>query len=286
MIYLAPEVRSGLGEDTFWLWFEREVGGTFNDPPRELKDEDALLQYSTLGAPRCRGKNTIALLWELLPEMRAIGIPGLDARIAKTEECAKACNLRVVATDLARPFYEHCGPMVTIPIGVNTRLFRPVGFSEKQAIRQHAWRRTRSRVFDSSKIGFWCGTRHPMKGFLRLLDFAGENREITWIVVWKSREEGCYMPGALNVYGTDQHSLADLMRAADLVYCPGLLGPFFMAEWEAMASDLEVVIPPDSPKKDFIPGLSPRVDLLARGWDRGAVKATWVNWLKSLGVRW
>src|SRR5690348_830337 len=114
MIYLQPEVRSGLGEDTFWTWFAREFPeSSFDLPPGGiLNPDDVVLQYSTLGPPRTQGGITVALCWELYPEMRrALGSAEWDGVIERTRECARACTHRVVASAACREFYEDCGPV-------------------------------------------------------------------------------------------------------------------------------------------------------------------------------
>src|SRR3990167_254505 len=114
MIYLAPEVRSGLGEDTFWTWFNREIPSSFKVPAR-LNDEDWLLPYATLGKSRVPGGRKLALLWELYPEMKAQGVGGDDARIAAMKECARTCEFRTAPSPQMAEFFE--GEVRILPIG-------------------------------------------------------------------------------------------------------------------------------------------------------------------------
>ncbi len=279
MIYLQPEVRSGLGEDTFWTWFHREIGGTFDPPAGSLGPQDIALRYSTLGAPRAGdGPRTIALLWELLPEMKeTLGGATWDAKIELTRECARESEYRIVATPLAKKYYADLGPVEVLPIGVDTDLFRP-----------HDGRlfelRAKYGIPRSARVGFWCGTLHPMKGFARLLQYdrEHESEDIHWITVWKSKAEA--PPGATYVQ-VPQKQLAELMNCANFVLCSGMLRPFYMVEWEAMACDLPVVIT-NGRQKDFIPSAHPRDNVFDLGWDRYAVKDRWIMWLRGLGVTW
>ncbi len=273
MIYLQPEVKSGLGEDTFWTWFEREIGGTFDPPPGPLGPHDIALRYSTLGPCRPGDEpRTIALLWELLPEMREIlGGTAWDEKIEATRECAKHAARRFVATPLAARFYADCGLIESLPIGVDTDFFFP--------------QRDRRNL---PPTGFWCGTTHPMKGYARLRELARENHHISWIIVWKSEAERApateFLPRSQNFTLVSQGRLAELMNESTFLACPGLLRPYFMVEWEAMACDLPVINM--GPPKDFEPLEHPRVKLFDLGWSRHQVKSQWIRVLENMGVTW
>lgn len=241
---LIPEIRTGLGEDTFWTWAERELDGMFRLPESA---EDVSLVYSTMDPPKI-GK-TIACCWELYPEMRArLRSSQWDRKIAKIMNCAMACDEAVVASSLMHVYYPrdtHC-----IPIGVDMDLFQPRDKAEMR--RKHG--------IPSAEVGFWCGTRHPMKGMDRLQAFKAENPDVYMIEVMKGQYP--------------QHVLAELMSCADFVLCCGRLRPYFLVEWEAMACDVPPRIWPPI-EKDFLPKGSPRAELQKRGWSRHSVKERW-----------
>lgn len=71
MIFLSPEIKSDSGEDIFLTWFEREFSNTTFDDPDRAQENDIILRYSTKGviSPNIRDKS-VALFWELLPEMK------------------------------------------------------------------------------------------------------------------------------------------------------------------------------------------------------------------------
>lgn len=273
MIYLQPEVKSGLGEDTFWTWFAREIGGTFDPPPGPLGPHDIALRYSTLGPCRPGDEpRTIALLWELLPEMKEVlGGTAWDEKIARTMECAKHAARRFVATPLAVRFYTDCGPVEVLPIGVDMDLFSP--------------RRDRRNL---PPTGFWCGTTHPMKGYRRLKEFARLSFWVRWIIVWKSEAERApesdFLPNSRNYTRVSQVRLAELMNEATFLACPGLLHPYFMVEWEAMACDLPVINL--GPEKDFPSSEHPRPYLFELGWSRNQLKEEWIRILRNMEVEW
>lgn len=249
MIYLAPEVRSGLGEDTFWTWFAREFPNASFDIPATAKPEDCILQYATLGPSPVIGGKKVALLWELYPEMKARGFGGDDAKITRMKECAAASDVRAITSPLMYEFFD--GDLTVLPIGVDTDLFRPMDKAEM---------RSKHGVPDG-RVGFWCGTDHPMKGRDRLNSYGPQHPEVRWITVSKNE---C-LP---------QTQLAELMNCADFALFTGRLRPYFMIEWEAMACDVPVV-DVSGCERDFIPGAHPREDVMRLGWSRHQAKEQW-----------
>ena len=277
MIYLQPEVRSGLGEDTFWTWAAREFPAATFDAPSTTRAGDSVLQYSTLGAPVHR-PGSIALCWELYAEMRLqFGSAEWDQIIRRTEECAAGCARIVVASEFARPFYEAFGSVDCLPIGVDCDLFQP---RDRRAMRdKHGLPR-------EIPVGLWMGTMHPMKGFDLLLAHVSENPATEWIVVWKDgrsrriarRRFGDFGPHFHQYTAISQATLAELMVAADFFLSGSRLRPFFMVEWEAMACDLPIINAGQT-LRDFEVTGSPRDEVLRRGWDRATAKNTWLQYL-------
>ena len=126
MIYLNAECINSLGEDTYWTWLKRELGdiSTFS-VATAVTSKDVILRYATLGSsgfPR----NTIALLWELYPQMKEIGI-FCDGRIGAMAHCAANAARRTVATPLMAPYFEKFGKVDVLPLAVDTDLFCPYG---------------------------------------------------------------------------------------------------------------------------------------------------------------
>jgi glycosyltransferase involved in cell wall biosynthesis len=278
MIYLNPEVVSGLGEDTFWMWFKREFPSASFTVPKKLTFDDVLLQYSTLGFPRIPGK-TVALLWELYPEMREVFKANTwDSKIAKVFECAKFCTHRTVSSPLASKYYSEFGTVDVLPIGVNTDLFKPR--KNKDALKE------KYGLPPDREIGFWGGTTHPMKGYSRLLEYAKNYPDIYWIVVWKWNMEADHFQGGHNYVKISQEMMSELMNCADFILFTGLLRSYFMLEWEAMACNLPVRLFDPSFERDFIPSKKPREDVFYHKWDRVAAKILWSKYLERKGVTW
>jgi glycosyltransferase involved in cell wall biosynthesis len=210
-----------------------------------------------------------------MPEMRLqLHDSRWDDIIARTEACAAACRRRVVATPLAVPFYEHCGPVDVLPIGVDTDLFKPATPDRRAELRRI------HQMPEDRRVGFWMGTNHAMKGFDRLQQYAAENPDIFWIIVSKSRRERCLLHGASNWTHVPQEFLAELMQCADFLLCPGRLRPFFMVEWEAMSAGLPVVNI-SGLDKDFEPGANPRDQVFELGWDRASAKVKWLEYINA-----
>ena len=269
-IYLNAEVVSGLGEDTFWTWFHREFPGSVFGVPEALGPGDVVLQYSTLGAPRFP-ERTVALLWELHPEMKArLGSSEWDGVIARIG-AAGAARWRTTASKLMVPYYQHLGPIDVLPIGVDTDLFAPRGKGEA---------RRRLGVPDDVAVGLWSGTTHRMKGYDRLLEYAAQHPAVRWIIAWKDSGSP-KMPGALNVERVPQDEFAWLMSAADFSLSASRLRPLYMVEWEAMACDLPV-ISLDDDDKDLPPSvLNPRDAMIRAGWSRHDAKLAWGRYLDA-----
>lgn len=242
MIYLSPQVRSGLGEDTFWTWFHREFKSSF-DVPSEINANDVVLQYSTLGASRVKGGKKVALLWELHPEMVKRGMGGADVMPA-IRECEALSDFRVIASPIMAEFYADAK---VLPIGVDTDLFKPMqGMKEKHGI-------------CAGEYGFWSGTSHPMKGSDRI--------NVPCIRVPKKPPK-------------PQKVLAELMNCADYLLVCSRLRPFFMVEWEAMACGLPVRNI-SGLEKDFVPSSNPRDDVFRLGWSRHQAKELWRDFLQN-----
>jgi glycosyltransferase involved in cell wall biosynthesis len=278
MIFLNAEVISGLGEDTFWTWFKREFPNSAFATPHVTYDNDIILRYSTLGAANTLPSKSVALLWELLPEMKVIFQSNeWDAKLKKVYEAARYSTYRVVTSRLAAPYYDEFGTVDIIPIGVNADLFKPL--NSKESLRD------KYGIPRDKKVGFWCGTTHPMKGFERLKKYAGENPDIYWVIVWKQESEAGHMPGASNFTKINQNTLVELMNTADFMLVCGMLKPFYMIEWEAMTANLPMVIL-DGMEKDFIPSANPRDDIMRLGWDRKSVKNTWEKYFTERGITW
>lgn len=273
MIYLNPRVRSGLGEDTFWTWFHREFPESSFDLPKVMRDDDILLQYSLCGAPRIPGGRKVGLFWELYPEMRKqLHNSSWDKIIRATEACAEGCDFLTTHTPVQQEFYEQFGKMDILPIGIDEKLFSPV--SKEHVRKKHGFN-------PSARIGFWCGTQHPMKGFDILERYAAQHPKVRWIVVWKQKRDIRPAPFAKTYAQVPQPRLVELMSAADFFLSCSRLRPYYIVEWEAMLCNLPAVQPIDL-EKEFTPSSNPRQDVLNKKWDRTSAKQLWAAYLERI----
>lgn len=277
MIYLNAEIVSGLGEDTFWTWFQREFPSSVFKEPQKLADSDVVLRYSTLGFLPVAGKQ-VALCWELYPAMRKrFGFTTWDEKISAVHEAARYATYRTVASELTRGDYETYGSVEIIPIGVDVDMFRPI--PDKAALR------SKHGLPPDKEIGVWIGTAHPMKGFALLLEYARDHPDVHWITICKTESESVAMPGASSFVHVPQATSCELLNAADFFLSTSLLRPFFMAEWEALACNVPMRIVGEA-RKEFVPSPSPRDDVFRLGWDRPSVKRLWERFLTERGVEW
>ena len=278
MIYLNAEVVSGLGEDTFWTWFQREFPSSRLGLPRKLGSEDIVLQSSTLGFANRSGKS-LALLWELLPQMRdVLQSDSWDSRLKLIHECARFSTWRTTPTPLTSPHYDRFGSVDVLPIGVDTDLFKPL--AEKRSLRE------KFSIPVDRKVGIWVGTTHPMKGFGRVVEAAQRDPHVHWIVVWKWEAEAGHLHGGSNFTKVPQVMLRELFNCADFFLSSSLLPSFFMAEWEAMACNLPIHFSDETLVKDFVPSPNPRDDVLRWHWDRKTARGLWADYLQGKGVAW
>jgi len=275
VIYLQPEVASAYGEDTFWTWAKREFPKSTFAEPVSLNDEDIIFQYSVLGAPKVPGKS-LALCWEMYPLMKeALGGNDLDEKIARCFDAAKNCTYRAVGSWVTEHWYEQYGPVMKIPVGVDTDLFKPL--YNKFNLRK----KYNLPLYET--IGIWLGTSHPMKGYRYLAEYAAAHPYVHWITVTYSSP--IFMPGATRFQSIDQVTYNELLNAADFYLSTSQLQPFFMCEWEALAADTKMIIAGVEPK-EFVPGNRPRKQVFDIGWDRHSLKKTLVDFLDGIGVEW
>jgi len=274
-IYLSPENRSALGDETFWVWFERTFPNTSYSLPSVYNPEDVVLRYSTMGAIYANPGKSIAMCLELLPEMkRVFGLNVWDGKINATFEAARTCNRRIISSEFSRKDYEPYGRVDYLPLGVDTELFKPVSYDEK------CYLKTKWNVPFDKEIGFWCGTTHPMKGFQNVVRYARENPHIFWLLIWYS-PMGEVVPNSLNWGIQTQQSLAELMNCSDFQLGVSLLRPYYIVEYEGMACNLRQR-KITGLEKDFEGGDNPRDVIFEKQWDRITCKKLYEDYINNL----
>lgn len=277
MIYLNCEVKSGLGEDTFWTWFEREFPNCSFEVPTKLEKDDILLRYSTLGFLNIEGKQ-MALCWELYPDMKKeFDTEMFNMRLEKVMNAAKYSTYRSVATEESVKNYKKFGSVEVIPIEVDTDLYKPL--KNKLELRK------KYKIPLDKKVGIWIGTTHPMKGFSNVIKYANLNPDIHWILIWKWEMEALNVENATNFVQIPQKQICELLNCADFFLSTSQLKPYYMAEWEAMATDIPFVFYGNK-EREFIPSDHPREDVFKKGWDRKSVKKQWINFFEENGIKW
>lgn len=276
MIYLSPMVRSGYGETTFWVWFEQNFSNTSYELPVSFCADDVVLRYSTKGPIETAPGKSIALCWELLPEMKVVlQDNSWDGTIGLTYESAHRADAVTVASRFSVPFYEKYAKNIEIlPIGVDTDLFKPLSIEEKYALR------IKYGIPLGKEIGFWCGTPHRMKGAQHLQSYASENTDIYWIVVWY-QAVGNFTGNGQQHFTVDQHTMAELMNCADFQLGTSILRPYYIIEYEGMACNLprrDII----GIEKDFPVGQNTRDAIFENKWDRHSCKGNWKNYIEGL----
>jgi hypothetical protein len=275
-IYLSPEIKSGYGEETFWVWAEKTFPGNSFDLPEDFGPKDVVLRYSTKGPIDAKPAKTVALCWELLPEMKIVlNDNSWDERIQITYKTARSADRITVASRFSVPFYEPYGKVDILPIGVDTNLYRPYSEEEKQKTK------TKYGVPLNKEVGFWCGTTHRMKGFQHVQKYAKENPDIYWIIVFYGPEYGNFVGYGQQHNLVTQPVMAELMNCADFQLSASILRPYYIIEYEGMACDLPQRKILDV-EKDWVAGDHPRDQLFEHHWDRPTAARDWMNYINNL----
>jgi hypothetical protein len=251
-IFLVPEVASGLGEDTFWTWAQREMGGILENP-KKLEKGDIVLHYSTMGTP-IHPEQTIALLWELYPEMSLrLGTTYLRRNLKLRRSFS--ARWATCPTHYSRAFYSK--DTVVLPIGVNTELFKPA--EDKALVRRELG------LDVDSKYVLWAHQNHVMKGPDLRDDWLDKNPD--WKVIKFEREKPI-----------SQELLAKYMQAADASLNTSRLVPLYMVDWEALAAGLPF-IEGGGVQRELPREFKPREFVFNAGWSRVDARDQWLQYI-------
>jgi hypothetical protein len=254
LIFVNPEVLSGLGEDTFWTWIIRETGAEVGVPKNVAKD-DIILHYSTMGKPAHPG-NTIALLWELYPEM-SLRLGTSFKKRQRLIDASLVSRWVTVPTHYSRAFYARDAKV--LPIAVDSDLFTPP--IDKFEVRKNLG------LAPEGKYVFWGGGSHEMKG---------RDLRDTWLL--DNPEYSLLFADKDNPVPQDQ--VAKLMQAADGILNTSRLVPLFMIDWEALACGLPIIdgggVVRELPLK-----FSPREFVRESGWFRTDAIHSWLQYIEN-----
>jgi hypothetical protein len=248
MLFLNPEILSGLGEDTFWTWIARELGAEVGVPKLITRD-DVVLHYSTMGKPKFPS-NTVSLLWELYPEM-SLRLGYKFKKRQRLIDASLSSRWATVPTHYCRAFYSR--DTSVLPIAVDSDLFSPV--EDKQALKVELG------LNPTQKYIFWGGGSHEMKGRDIRDKWLSDNQEYKLLFADKNNP----LP---------QDQVSKLMNASDGILNTSKLVPLFMIDWEALACNLPI-IEGGGVKRDVPLEYSPRDYVKKEGWFRSDAIVTW-----------
>lgn len=275
MIYLSPTNRSSMGEETWWIWFERHWANTTYAIPSVFQKGDVMFRYSDSGGFDVRPGKLVAMCWDFLPELkRVFNNYEWDGAIARANDCARRADRRIIVSEFVRKDYEQFGRVDYLPAGVDTDLFYEYADEGKRQMK------LKYNIPLDKEVGFWCGTTHPMKGYNYLLDYAKENPDIYWIVVWY---EGIYpnFRNSSHYNKITQQFMPELMNCADFQLMTSIIRPYCLVEYEGMACNLKQrrIL---NVEKDFEAGDNPRDVIFERKWDRKTCKILYEEFINTL----
>ena len=272
MIYLSAQHRSAFNEVTFWVWFENTFSNTSYKLPKKYNKDDIILRYSTMPPISIKPGKTIALCWELYPEMqKALKTTGWEPIVQNTYKVASKADRITVASRFSVPYYEKFGKVDVLPIGVDTDLFSPVSEEEKNRLK------LKYNVPMDKEIGFWCGTMKEIKGSSHFQKYANQNPNIYWIVVWYPRTGSIKVQGQHHTV-VNQQTMSELMNCADFQLSTNILRPYYIIEYEGMSCNLPQrnIL---NIERDFPTGDSPRDAIFKNKWERHTCKAVWEEYI-------
>jgi glycosyltransferase involved in cell wall biosynthesis len=275
MIYLSPKVYLYPGVDTWWEWFERNFSPTSHRLPALYKKGDVVLRYSTMGGINTHPAKSIALCWELLPELKRVFNDHVwDKLIRRAEQAAASCTHRLITSEFMRKDYSKFGKVDILPVGVDTDLFRPYSEDERLAMKK------KYNIPLDREIGFWCGTTHPMKGSQNMIQYAKDNPNIYWIIVWYTDIAKLEINGQ-QFYNIPQKQMPELMNCADFQLSASILHPYYIIEYEGMSCNLKQRKIVDI-EKDFEAGDNPREKIFEKKWDRKTCVDLYRNYINQV----
>jgi len=268
MILINPTTRNQiLDDDNFWDWFKREFDTRdYNTFIPGTKD---ILVNSSFHKVAHNPDRIINLHLELMKEIydKYSIYSGYKPNVKDILYNCKHSRLTVIPSHLMYYHYRsYCKKLEVIPIGVNMDKFRPL--SNKQELQD------KYKLPKNKRIGFWSGNTGLWRGYNDLVNFCKNNSDVYWIFN-HYRYEKIKWPGmhCQVHYRVSQENINELLNISDFYLCTNQLGPYYMSDWEAIASGVPIIDTVNIPRE--LPGIPSRNKMIRALWDREDVKLMW-----------
>lgn len=268
MIQINPTTRTQvLNDDNFWDWFQREFDAVYYNGyipgTRDILINSSFHRVDH--SPDC----TINLHLELMKEIydKYPIYNGYKPNVEDILHNCKSSKMTVIPSHLMYYHYRsYCKRLEVIPIGVNMDKFKPL--SNKQELQD------KYKLPKNKRIGFWSGNTGMWRGYDDLINFCKNNSDVYWIFN-HYRNEKIKWPGMHSQvhYRVSQETINELLNASDFYLCTNQLGPYYMSDWEAIASDVPIIDTVSIPREFY--SKPSRDKMIKAGWDREDVKFTW-----------
>lgn len=272
-VYLNPQLCEGsinhLGDENWWVWFWQESGFDcrFDPPDHRLGPGEVMIHYSLRGHCPERDRS-ICLCWEMYPEMvQRLGRQWTGPE-AQVYAGAATCRWHTVPTPSQAAYYDRFGPIDVIPIGVDTDLFRPASPAEKDELRR------RYQIPVGQRCAFWLGWRHSE-------GWPSAHKGPDLKDAWKATHQDWHLIEVDKDRPRPQAEVADLMRCSDAWLNTSRLEPYYLTDWECMASDLPRIDAEGALRREFEVKDSPRGEVFARGWSRHQTLPRWQEYVEE-----
>jgi hypothetical protein len=282
MIYLNPTIdqessKQVLDDDNVWRWFKRELKGSWW---RGEDFSDGVLINNSKHSLNSYPDNVVNYHLELVIEILekcTKPAPHYDPKIWKgsDSEILKTCKnskITVIPSKLMyKPYKERCRSLEVIPIGLNTDIWKPLDIDKKTL-------RAKYNLPENKTVGFWSGNAGIWRGPDLLNEYA-RGKDIHWIINWYRGPEFDMPTSRTEVFKADQKTINELYNASDFYLCTNKLGPYYMSDWEAIASGVDII---DVVEMERELGTNPTRDkMMALGWDRKDAINIWNSFLNE-----
>lgn len=277
--YVKPLI---LEKENFWTWLVEYLPATpisfaeLKIPLEEAieKEKPDIIICNDLWGLTFPDYFTITIAQNNYVEMqRLLGIDYSDM-IKKQKNALRSSQIRVANSNYSAHSYKDCGDFKVIPIGTDTKLFRPM---DKQAMRG-------KYGIPNKMVYIWVGSHHPVKGWDKIQQKIMDYKDIFWILVFKDHGEQelkntkvfCRIP---------QEQLAELYNCADACISESVVESLGLAIIEAMFCGIPVLATRTGFFWDEYPPMKdPRQEAFDLGLDKYTCMKKWRGLIENSRV--
>ncbi|MCV0399549.1 MAG: glycosyltransferase family 4 protein [Nitrosarchaeum sp.] len=179
-------------------------------------------------------------------------------------------SIRVTNSNYMAHMYKELGEFTVIPLGVDSKLFRPMNKTEM---------REKYHIPKNKFVKIFVGSQHPVKGFDKIKKLINKNQDEFWILVLKDNP----ISNGKNyvVFNKiSQNILAELYNCADLCVSKSITESFGLSLVEAMFCNIPIEVPKIGIFWDWDPDMkNPRESAFEKKLDMNSFIENWKNFI-------